>query len=305
MLFPLLQFAAGVSLLLLGVQLLRRGLVALGRSYLEIMIRRATATPWQGFIWGTLATALVQSSTAVTVLTVGLVDGGAISFYQSLGVILGANVGTCVTVQFLSLNLSKITLPLLVVGIPLILVPSSRAAGTACAGTGLIFFSLDLMTSSLLPFRDSPALLGLLSIAAASPWQGILAGTLLTGLLHSSSVVAGMAMVLAGHGVLPPSGALHIVLGANIGTCLTALIAALFSSRAAKRTALAHLVINVTGAILCLPFLPLILQLLTWLTPDLPRQVAHFHTLFNLVSSLAALPFTSLLARLLETLLPG
>ncbi|KYH32631.1 Na/Pi cotransporter family protein [Neomoorella mulderi] len=304
MLFPLLQFAAGVSLLLLGVQLLRQGLVALGRSYLEIMIRRATATPWQGFLWGTVATALVQSSTAVTVLTVGLVDGGVISFYQSLGVILGANVGTCVTVQFLALKLSKIALPALVTSIPLILAPSTRAAGTACLGSGLIFSSLDLMASSLLPFKDSPALLGLLSAAATSPWQGILAGTLLTGFLHSSSVVAGMAMVLAGHGVLPPLAALHIVLGANIGTCLTALIAALFSSRAAKRTALAHLVINAAGAILCLPFLPPALYFLNWLTPDLPRQVAHFHTLFNLVSSLAALPFAGLLAWLLETLLP-
>ncbi|WP_406678142.1 Na/Pi cotransporter family protein [Moorella sp. ACPs] len=303
MLFPLLQFAAGVCLLLLGVQLLRRGLVALGRSYLEIMIRRATATPWLGFFWGTVATALVQSSTAVTVLTVGLVDGGVISFYQSLGIILGANVGTCVTVQFLALNLGNIALPVLAAGIPLILVPSARAAGTACVSIGLIFFSLDLMATALLPFKDSPALLGSLS-AATGAWQGILAGTLLTALLHSSSVVAGMAMVLAGHGILPPLGALHIVLGANIGTCLTAIIAALFSSRAAKRTALAHLVFNAAGAILCLPFLPLMLQLLAWLTPDLPRQVAHFHTLFNLVSSLIALPFTGLLAWLLETLLP-
>ncbi|QGP92878.1 Na+/Pi-cotransporter [Neomoorella glycerini] len=303
MLFPLLQFAAGVSLLLLGVQLLRQGLVALGRSYLEMMIRRATATPWQGFFWGAVATALVQSSTAVTVLTVGLVDGGVISFYQSLGVILGANVGTCVTVQLLALKLSKIALPALVTSIPLILAPSTRAAGTACVSIGLIFFSLDLMATALLPFKDSSTLLGLLS-AATSPWQGILAGTLLTGLLHSSSVVTGMAMVLAGHGVLPPLAALHIVLGANIGTCLTAIIAALFSSRAAKRTALAHFVINAAGAILWLPFLPLVLHFLNWLTPDLPRQVAHFHTLFNLVSSLAALPFAGLLAWLLETLLP-
>lgn len=304
MFLPILQFAVGVILLLVGVQFLRQGLVALGRSYLEVMIRRATATPWQGFFWGAVATALVQSSTAVTVLTVGLVDGGVISFYQSLGIILGANVGTCVTVQLLALNLSKIALPALIMGIPLILAPSTRSAGTACLGTGLIFFSLDLMATALLPFQDSPALLGLLSAAATSPWQGLVAGTLLTGFLHSSSVVTGMAMVLADHGVLPPPGALHIVLGANIGTCLTALIAALFSSRAAKRTALAHLVINATGAFLCLPFLPPALYFLNWLTPDLPRQVAHFHTLFNLVSSLAALPLVGILARLVELLLP-
>lgn len=304
MLFPLFKFAAGVCLLLLGVQWLRQGLVALGRSYLEVMLRRATATPWRGFFWGTVATALVQSSTAVTVLTVGLVDGGVISFYRSLGIILGANVGTCVTVQLLAFKLSKIALPALVISMPLLLMPSTRPAGTACLGTGSIFFSLDLMATALLPFKDSPFLLGLLSAAALNPWQGLLAGTLLTGFLHSSSVVTGMAMVLAGHDVLPPVGAMHIVLGANIGTCLTALIAALFSSRAARRTALAHFVINTAGAFFILPFLPLTLCFLHWLTPDIPRQVAHFHTLFNLLSSLAVLPFIGILARLLESLLP-
>ncbi|MBE3580452.1 MAG: Na/Pi cotransporter family protein [Thermoanaerobacteraceae bacterium] len=304
MLNPLVQFNIGIALLLLGVQLLRHGLVNWGHSQLQRILRRATSTPLRGFFWGTLATALVQSSTAVTVLAVGLVDGGAITFYQSLGIVLGANVGTCVTVQLLALDLEALALPALSAGAVLTLARRSRAVGIASLGCGLIFGSLGLMGAVLSSYEGSHSLRGYLSAMAATPLQGLVAGTLLTAFLHSSSVVTGVAMVLVSQGVISLLPALALVLGANIGTCITAILASLLSSWAAKRTAMAHLFINVSGAFLILPFLSLAATLLPLLTPDPGRQVAHFHTLFNLFSSLAALVVIKPLALFLTWLVP-
>lgn len=300
----LVKFAAGTALLLLGVQLLRRGLWYSSHGWLPRILRRATSTPVKGFLWGTIATAVLQSSTAITVLAVGLVDGGTLTFYQSLSIVLGANVGTCLTVQLLALDLQVLALPTLGLGSALTLHRSSRPAGMTLLGCGLIFYSLNLMSTALAPFQRGTTLPGFLSAMGTSSWQALLAGTMLTAFLHSSSVVTGMAMVLASQGVLPLSGAVAVVLGANIGTCITALLAALFSSRAAKRTALAHLFINVSGALILLPFLSPVIPLLSFLSADPARQVAHFHTLFNLFSSLAALVVIKPLALFLTWLVP-
>ncbi|MGI9951172.1 Na/Pi symporter [Moorellaceae bacterium AZ2] len=304
MLNPLVQFNVGIALLLLGVQMLRTGLVNWGHNRLKHILRRVTSTPLKGFFWGTVATALVQSSTAVTVLAVGLVDGGTITFYQSLGIVLGANVGTCVTVQLLALDLKALALPTFCLGAALALPPRSRPVGIASLGCGLIFGSLDLMGTALSPFEGGNSLRGYLAAMAATPLQGLMAGTVLTAFLHSSSVVTGIAIVLVSQGVISLLGALTLVLGANIGTCLTSILAALLSSRAAKRTAMAHLVINVSGAFVLLPFLPLTAPLLSLLSSDPGRQVAHFHTLFNLFSSLAALVVIKPLALFLTRLVP-
>ncbi len=301
---PLVQFNIGIVLLLLGVQMLRNGLVNWGHSRLQRILRRATSTPLKGFFWGTLATALVQSSTAVTVLAVGLVDGGAITFYQSLGIVLGANVGTCVTVQLLALDLEALAAPALAAGALLALARPTRPAGLAALGCGLIFGSLGLMDAALTSYEGSQSFRGYLSAVAATPLQGLISGTVLTALLHSSSVVTGVAMVLVSQGVVPLLPALALVLGANIGTCLTAVLAALLSSRAAKRTAIAHLFVNLGGAFFLFPFLSCLAPLLSLLTGDAARQVAHFHTLFNLFSSLAALAVIKPLAAFLTWMVP-
>ncbi|MDK2820405.1 MAG: phosphate:Na+ symporter [Clostridia bacterium] len=300
----LLKFIVGLILLLIGVELLRKGLWELGHSKIEKIIQKATINPWRGFALGTIITAFIQSSSAVTVLTVGLVNGGVISFYQSLGLILGANLGTCITVQIMALDLTQISIPLIFIGILISTLKRTKSLGIAFLGFGLIFISLDFMAKALLPFKNSLLLLGPLSNAATNPWQGLTAGIILTGLLQSSSVVIGMTIVLCSQEILTSLGALNIILGANIGTCFTAIVASIFSSKAAKRTALAHLLINAIGALLVLPLLPLINSVLNWVTPDLPKQLAQFHTLFNLLSSLAALPFLKILAWFLTRIVP-
>lgn len=304
MLLALVKFAAGTILLLSGIRILRTGLWHSGHGWLERALQRAAGNPIQGFLWGTIATAVLQSSTALTVLTVGLVDGGALSFYQALSLVLGANVGTCVTVQLLTLDLDAISLPALILGSALSLHRHWRPAGAVLAGCGLIFYSLELMSTALAPFHRGNALPGFLTALGRSSWQGLLAGTMLTAFLHSSSVVTGMAMVLASREVLPLPGALSLVLGANVGTCITAILAALFSSRAAKRTALAHLLLNIGGAVAVLPFLSLVSPLLSLLSRDPAQQVANFHTLFNLFFSLVGLMALKPWARLLMRLVP-
>ncbi|SMB94164.1 phosphate:Na+ symporter [Thermanaeromonas toyohensis ToBE] len=300
----LFWFTMGIGILLLGVYLLRSGLMALSHSRLERFLRQATHTPWKGFIWGALATALVQSSTATTVLTVGMVDSKAISFYQGLSLILGANVGTCLTVQLLAFDLQALAWPAIILGTLFLIPRPSRAVGLSLWGCGLIFYALSLMSSASTPLRDSAVLPGFLTAASNSPWQALLVGTAFTALLHSSSAMTGIAMVLTAQGVVPLPGALSIVLGANIGTCSTALVAALFSSRAAQRTALANLLINVAGALIVLPFLYTVAPLLSLASPNPARQVAHFHTLFNLLSSLVALGLLKPLSAFLTWLVP-
>ncbi|MDN5346781.1 MAG: phosphate:Na+ symporter [Clostridia bacterium] len=300
----LLQLSLGVGLLLMGMQFLRQGLAGMARHRFEQILRRAASTPWRGLCWGTLATALVQSSTAATVFTVGLVDAGLISFRQSLGLILGANIGTCVTVQILAFDLEELALPMLLVSLLLLIPARSRPLGLTLLGTGMIFLSLSLLTQALQPWREAPALLGPLAAAAASPWQGLLAGVIVTALLHSSSAVTSLTMILAAQGLLPLPAALTVVLGANIGTCITALAAAVFASRAAQQTALAHFLLNIFGAFIFLPFLGIISSFLSWLSPSMARQIAHFHTFFNVATSLAALPLVGALAGVTTWILP-
>jgi len=245
----------------------------------------------------------VQSSTAVTVLTIGLVDGGWISFDQSLGIILGANVGTCLTVQLMALDLHAWACPLILMGLVLILWPGGRASGLALVGVGVMFFSLELLENSLEAWQKSKAWLFLLP--HLDPIRGFLAGIFMATGFHSSSVVTGITMVLFEQKFLSALLALAVVLGANIGTCATGLLASLFSSRAAQRTALAHLLVNILGALMFFPLLPLLAPLLPLLSRDPGFQITHFHTLFNLASSLVFLPFTGILAGILEKLLPG
>jgi len=294
----------GIGLLLLGVNLLRSGLISLSHSRLERLLYRATHNPWKGFLWGILATALVQSSTATTVLTVGMVDSKTISFYQGLSLILGANVGTCLTVQLLAFNIQTLARPAIILGGLFLVLRSYRAAGLSLLGCGLIFYSLHLLSWASAPLKQSTSLPGLLTALGTSPWQALLAGIAFSSLLHSSSAVTGITMVLTSEGLVALPGALSIVLGANIGTCSTALIASLFSSRAAQRAALANVLINIGGALVVLPFLYTIAPLLSFISPNPARQVAHFHTLFNILSSIVALSLLKPLATFFTWLIP-
>lgn len=282
----------GLVLLLGGMTLLRSGLVKFGGSQLQHLLLNLTSTPSRGFMSGMAATALLQSSTALTVMTVSFVDARIIGFENALGLILGSNVGTTITPQLLAFPFGTIAIWTI---IPCLLLftfirKKVRFLFLAFSGLGIMFLSLSVLESSMVPLAKTPGVQNYLHQLGDNHFKGVLAGTILSALLHSSSATTGIVMILTEEGWLNMPAALAFIFGANIGTCFTALLVSVFTSRASQRVAVFHVVLNIFGVIIFFPFLSPTAELLSRLGGSLSRQVANAHTLFNLVSSLLALP---------------
>lgn len=301
-----LLFLAGLAALLAGIWLLPQGLETLGQARVRAALTRFTATPVAGFLTGTLITALVQSSSAVTVLAVGLASKGLLSLPQGIAVVLGANVGTTVTGQLMAFDVAPLIPWLVGLGLagwcsPF---PKARAGSQSILGLGLIFGGLHWMEGAFAPWRHSAALQGWLALIGDHYVLALLTGIVVTGILQSSSAVTGLTMVLGEKGFLSLPGAVAIILGSNLGSCITALLAACTGTIDARRLALSHLVLNATGIVLFFPFLDFFACVLTFTAEDLPRQIANAHTIYNTICSLLALPFVEEFAHLLRRLLP-
>ncbi|WP_044642371.1 Na/Pi cotransporter family protein [Risungbinella massiliensis] len=299
-------FLLGLILFLYGLNWMRNGMESLAEKKLTTWLLRFTKTPVRGFVTGTFLTALLQSSTAVTVLTINFVHVGMISFAQSLGIILGSNIGTTITTQILALHIESLSLPLMGLGLLLYFLPKKlfRQLGQVLIGFGAIFLGISWMQTIAEPLEQA-GLLEKLVLSGFSPiGVGLVIGTLITALIHSSSATIAMTMGFYASGAVPLSFALAVVIGSNVGTCVTALIASYGTSTAAQRVAFSHLVLNVVGAF---AFTPLIPWLLTWipsLSEQSATQVAHFQTIYNIACSIAVLPFTNAFAKLIEWMVP-
>ncbi|MFS0727507.1 Na/Pi cotransporter family protein [Paenibacillus sp. 1P07SE] len=306
-LFPML---AGFAVFLLGMKAMEMALHRLAGPYLDSIIRRSTDTPLRGAAVGTVTTAFLQSSTAVTVITIGMVGSGLLSFRRSLGIILGTNVGTCLTTELIGLQIHRLGWPLLIGAAflwfatalldegrgsqsgspPGTLTHTFRYTAVAAAGFGLLLVGMTMMQSLAPAIEASPLYSWLLERAGESLWWGLAAGAILTALVHSSAAVIAMIMGLAATGAMPLELGVAVVLGANVGTCATGLLAAIGSSSAGRAVALAHVALNIGGALLFAPFI-MELQWLAALLSDQPAaQIAHAQTIFNVASSLLALP---------------
>ncbi|HBP65004.1 MAG TPA: Na/Pi-cotransporter [Desulfosporosinus sp.] len=302
----LITLVLGLCLLLWGMKVLRQGLQSFAGLRLHQVLGWMTATPSRGFWSGAVSTAVLQSSTALTVMAVSFVDGGLLRFENSLALILGSNIGSTVTTQLLAFPLDRLTPYILILGaLGYLFIPNrGRFLALSIFGLGLLFFSLGLLQAGMAPLADLPAIQHFLRQLGDNHLQGVLAGTLLSALLHSSSATTGIVMLLAEDGWLTLPTALAFIFGANIGTCFTAVLAALGSSRAAQRVALFHVLLNVFGVLLFLPFVGPLAHALTLMGGSLSRQVANAHTLFNLLSSLLAFPLLPWSTRFLKKLLP-
>lgn len=303
----LLKFSAGVALLLFGMQFMKAGLEKVAQARMRGALQALTRTPLTGALAGTVITALVQSSTAVTVITIGLVNACVINFYQAVGIILGTNIGTCVTAQLISFKLEDLALP--AIGLGAIIMTCSRRMGWRCLGQsivgfGIVFFGIATMSQALTPLKDSPVFIRFLSAMSASPLLGVLAGTLFTALIHSSSTTTGVIIALSHQGMIGLPAAIAIIFGSNIGTCITGVIASIGSSVNAKRVAVSHVMLNVIGVALFLPFLTPFSDLIARTDPALARQVANAHTVFNVLSTAAVLPFARQFADLIVKMVP-
>lgn len=299
---------AGLSLFLFGIVQMSSGLEKAAGSRLREIFEKITNSPWKGLFLGTLITSIVQSSSAVTVLTVGFVNAGLLTLEGSLGIIFGANIGTTITAQLVAFKLTHIAPYFLFFGFLLLFFGKRkyiRHIGEAIFGFGVLFLGLYLMEGSLSNLKNLPVFQSLMISLSKYPILGILTGAIITAIIQSSSVTTSIVVALAGKDAIPLSSAIPLILGANIGTCITALLASINTRLSARRTAVAHLFFNVVGVILLFPFLSFFTKLISLTSSDTARQVANAHTIFNVLWSFIWIWFTKEYASLIKKIVPG
>lgn len=302
-----IPFATGITIFLFGLQVMRFGLEKLAGHRLQEWLIRFTETPSRSFLTGILSTALLQSSSAVTVLTISFVDLGILSFAQSIGIILGTNIGTTVTTEILALNIEDFSLPIIVLGIILYFLPWGRLSSISFVliGFGCIFFGMETMQWLAHPLKERGIIDWLMGNGPHPIISGIIAGTLLTALIQSSSATIAIVMGFYSSGVLSLPFAIAVVLGSNMGTCVTGLLATFRTNTAAKQVAVAHLLLNIAGVVCFAPLIPIIESLAPLLSDQPAQQIAHIQTLFNVICSVLVLPFATQFAKSVMWLIPN
>jgi len=298
--------ALSLTAFLAGLRALRYGLQSMSAGRLQQALQAVVKTPTRGVITGFIATAFIQSSAAVTAMTVGLVAAGSMTFSDAIGVVLGSNVGSTVIPQLLNFDLWNLAVVVFVLGLAGLASRRRRLLNPSVTllGFATIFISLQSLTGALAPLSHSPWFAQALNTAGSNPIEAVLAGTLASALVQSSTATTVITMALAKDGLIPLHGGIALVLGANIGTCLTAILAALGQSREAQQVALAHVLLNVGGAFLFLPLLAPFADLNRWLSENPAQQIANAHTLYNMACTLLVWPFTTSFGNFVRRLLP-
>jgi len=303
----LINLLGGLALFLYGMVLAQNGLQQGAGSKLRNVLGSLTKNRFLGVGLGTLVTFLLQSSSATTVILVGLTSAAVIPFARTVAVILGADIGTTLTVQLISFKISHYSLLFVFVGFLVSQVSKrsiSRYFAEALMGFGFIFFGMQVMADATGPLRDLPWFNSFMASLANNPFLGILISTIFTGIVQSSAATIGIALSFATSGVLELEPAIAIILGANIGTCVTAVLATLGAATVeGRRVAAAHIGIKILGVLLMAPFIHPFADLTRMIsTGDVARQIANAHTLFNIVLALVFIPFTGQIARAVEKL---
>lgn len=296
----------GLALFLLGMDRMTESLRLIVGDRSRRLLEALTTNRFAGLATGAGITAVIQSSSVTTVLIVGFISAGLMTFLQSIPVILGSNIGTTITAQIIAFKVTTWALVLVAVGFGVSAIAkrqSRMAQGTALMGLGLVFFGMVVMGEAMSPLRSYEPFIEAMK-TLDNPLLGILAGALLTALIQSSSATTGIVIVLATQGLVSPEAGIALVLGANIGTSVTALLAAIGKPREAQRAAVGHLLFNVTGVIAWIP-------LVGWLTSTVgsigggtAREIANAHTIFNVINALIFLPFVTQFAALVTRLVP-
>jgi phosphate:Na+ symporter len=273
---------------------------------LHYALVRLTLTSWRSLAVGTVAATLLQGSTAVSLITIGLVSADYLTFYQSLGIILGANIGTCSTVQLMTLALpERYLIPLLIILLITSLIwHRLRYILLGMAGLVSMFLGIGLTSQALAAISQFDTALAYIVAARSNPLYGIAGGIIITLLFQSSSAATGMLMLLANENIIDLTTAAYVVYGNNIGSCLSSVIVGAAAPLAAKRVAMAHILLNVLGVMIFFPITKMLIILATHLTVDFAGQVAAIHTIFNIISSLAVIPFLHGYAALIIHLVP-
>ncbi|MEG2512988.1 MAG: Na/Pi cotransporter family protein [Acetivibrio sp.] len=314
----ILGLIGGLGLFLYGMKLMGDGLQKVAGAKMRSILEKLTKNRFIGMMVGLLFTAVIQSSSATTVLVVSFVDAGLMKLSQAAGVILGANIGTTITGQLIALNLSAIAPVFIMAGVVMVMFvkkPSWKKMGEVVLGFGVLFFGMSTMSSSISIVKDTPYVINLMA-SLESPMLALLVGFLVTAVMQSSSATVGIVIVLASQGLLPLGICFYLIMGCNVGSCVSALLASLGGKKMAKRAALIHFLINIFGTtalVLILAFFKdNIIYLIQGLTSGIAdpgirmaRDVANAHTIFKIVEVILLFPFAGLVAKLTYLIIPG
>ncbi|MDY3338668.1 Na/Pi symporter [Riemerella anatipestifer] len=287
-----ISILAAIVLFLFSLKGFSKELQEVGAERLKIWLSKVTGNKFYGFLVGVLATALIQSSSAVSSIIVALVDAGVISFYNSFGVLIGTNVGTTFTAWLVALKLDDLGSILIVLGTLISVVPNKiNLIGKSIFYLGFILFALRLISFSIAPLKEAPIFVEMLQYSDSIA-IGILLGAILTTILQSSSVVTGLVIILASQSLVTLDGAIAVLLGANLGTSSTAILASINMSEAAKKSAKATLYFNFIGVLLFLPFFGMFANFIGSFDVDLTYKIAIAHLIFNLIIAMIFLTFS-------------
>jgi len=309
----------GLAMFLFGMEQMSDGLKAAAGDSLKQVLARLTKNRFMGALTGALVTAVLNSSSVTTVLVVGFISAGFMTLTQSVGVIMGANIGTTITAQIVAFNVTQYALMMIAIGFLMMFAgkaENTRHYGSIIMGLGMIFFGMGVMGNAMEPLHSYQPFLDLM-VKMENPLLGILVGAVFTGLVQSSSATTGIAIVMASSGLITLPAGIALAFGSNIGTCVTAILASLGKPVEAVRAAMVHVIFNIAGVLIWFLFIPQLADFVVAISPvtpelsgkaqmaaEVPRQIANAHTTFNVANTLLFIGFAPLFARLAERLVP-
>ena len=310
----------GLAIFLYGMELMTDSLKAVAGDRMKMILEKLTGNRIAGVVTGAGVTAVVQSSSVTTVIVVGFVTAGLMNLAQATGVIFGSNIGTTITAQIVAFKITKYSLLMVAAGFGMMMLgrkENIKHWGTMLMGLGLVFFGMGVMSGAMKPLRSFQPFLDLMT-TMENPLIGIMIAAVFTGLIQSSSATTGIVIVMATEGLVTLPAGIALAFGANIGTCVTAMLAAIGKPRIAVQAAMVHLLFNVLGVMIWFFSIPYLADFVTWLSPaadpsltgqaklaaEAPRQIANAHTVFNVANTIIFLPFAAYLAKLVQKLVP-
>ena len=315
----IMELFGGLALFLFGMEQMSAALKAAAGDQMKTLLSKLTTNRFSAAISGAAVTSIIQSSSVTTVLVVGFVSAGLMTLSQSIGVIMGSNIGTTITAQIVAFKVEKAALLMIAFGFAMLFLSKKEKVqhyGNVLMGLGLVFFGMGIMSEGMSPLRSYEPFINLMT-SMEKPLYGILVAALFTALVQSSSATTGIVIVMASQGFISLPAGIALAFGANIGTCVTALLASIGKPTEAKRAAAIHIIFNIVGVLLWLLFIPHLAVFVAYISPvathlsgtdklaaEVPRQIANAHTIFNVANTLIFIGFTTQFGRLVERLIP-
>ena len=304
-----LSLLGGLALFLYGMQMMSKDLESLAGNRMKDILEKLTATPLLGVLVGAGITAVIQSSSATTVMVVGFVNAELMTLRQAVWIIMGANIGTTITGQLIALDIGALAPLFAFVGVAMVMFAGKekiKYLGGIIAGLGILFIGMNMMSDAMMPLRESERFISLMT-KFSNPFFGIMSGMLFTAIIQSSSASVGILQALAVSGLIGLDGAVFVLFGQNIGTCITAVLASIGTNINARRTTIIHLMFNIIGTIvftvICL-VTPFTSWMISFVTDNPAAQIANVHTIFNITTTILLMPFGGRMAHAAELILP-